>query len=90
MSNSLKKDRELIVVGDGWEDTTQFCWSGISDVLLATWEATYQTAVGNQASDILLLKKLFVLILKNKFNQSNEKVDVLLWPWWSHGFCDNE
>lgn len=34
--------------------------------------------LGNQASDILLLKKLFVLILKYKFNQSNEKVGVLL------------
>lgn len=89
MNNLLTKGREFMVVEEGWEGTIQCSssCSGNSDGLLDTWEATYQTAGGNQASGILLLKKLFIPLWKNKFNQSSEKVTVLLWPWQLHGFC---
>ena len=62
MSNLLKKDKEHVVLEMGWEGAIQFCsgCSGNSDELLDTREAAYQTAVGSQASEILLLKKLFV------------------------------
>lgn len=89
LSNLLAKGRELVVVEEGCEGGIQCCsgCSGSSDGLLDTWEGTYQTAVGNQASGILLLKKLFIPLGKNKFNQSAEKVAVLLWLWQLHCFC---
>lgn len=44
---------------------------------MSSWTVTYQTVVGNKASDILL-KKLLVPLWKGKFSQSTEKVAVLL------------